>query len=151
MVATDAPALDELIPLKDLAALLPRRRGGKKTHVATLFRWTTCGLHGQRLRYVQVGNTRCSTVTWAHEFFAALAAAPMTLAAPLSTRTPAARQKAIEAADRELERRGVRSLAAGLEKSALNLTKLNVSASEPGAKLRTRQKARESEHAAAND
>jgi hypothetical protein len=31
MVATDAPALDELIPLKDLAALLPRRRGGKKT------------------------------------------------------------------------------------------------------------------------
>jgi hypothetical protein len=108
MNATDAPALDELIPLKDLAALLPRRRGGKKTHVATLFRWTTCGLQGQRLRYLQVGNTRCSTVAWVLEFFAALAAAPMTLAAaPLAGRTPAARRNAIEAADRELERRGV--------------------------------------------
>jgi hypothetical protein len=115
VIATDAPALDELISLKDLAALLPRRRGGKKTHVATLFRWTNCGLHGQRLRYVQVGNTRCSTVTWAHEFFTALASkshsdapAPTTpSAAPLATRTPAARRKAIEAADRELERKGV--------------------------------------------
>jgi hypothetical protein len=108
MIATDAPALDELIALKDLAALLPRRRGGKKTHVATLFRWTTCGLHGQRLRYVQVGNTRCSTVAWAHEFFGALARAPPTPAAtPLAGRTPAARRKAIEAADRELDRLGL--------------------------------------------
>jgi hypothetical protein len=108
MVATDAPALDELIPLKDLAALLPRRRGGKKTHVATLFRWTTCGLHGQRLRFVQVGNTRCSTVAWVFEFFGALVRAPPTpAAAPLARRTPAARRKAIEAADRELQRMGL--------------------------------------------
>jgi hypothetical protein len=112
---TVSPALNHLRPLRQLAAQLRSRTPGKRIHVATLYRWTDRGLRGQRLRYVQVGNTRCSTVEWALEFFAALAskshldapapAAPS--AAPLATRTPAARRKAIEAADRELERRGV--------------------------------------------
>ena len=109
MTATlDTPALADLSPLRDLAPRLPCRRRGRKTHVATLYRWTDRGIRGQRLRYVQCGSVRCSTVAWVHEFFAALAAAPTTpAAAPLAGRTPAARRKAIEAADRELERMGI--------------------------------------------
>jgi hypothetical protein len=109
VIATaDSPALDYLIPLNELAAQLPRRRGGRKTHVATLYRWTDRGIRGQRLRYVQCGSVRCSTVAWVHQFFAALTAAPTTpAAAPLAGRTSAARRKAIEAADHELGRRGV--------------------------------------------
>jgi hypothetical protein len=111
MTATaDDPALDDLIPLRELAAQLPRRRGGKKTHVATLYRWTDHGIRGHRLQFVQCGVVRCSTVAWVYEFFAALAAAPTTpAAAPLAGRTPAARRKAIEAADRDLELMGLRS------------------------------------------
>jgi hypothetical protein len=109
VIATaDSPALDDLIPLRELAAQLRSRTPGKKIHVATLYRWTDRGIRGQRLRYVQCGSVRCSTIAWVHEFFTALAAAPTTpAAAPLAGRTPAARRKAIEAADRELERMGV--------------------------------------------
>jgi hypothetical protein len=115
IATTDSPALNHLRPLRQLAAQLRSRILGKRIHVATLYRWTDRGLRGQRLRYVQVGNTRCSTVAWVHEFFAALAdkchgdaPAPTTpSAAPLATRTRAARRKAIEAADRELERMGI--------------------------------------------
>jgi hypothetical protein len=113
VIATaDTPALDELIPLRELAAQLPRRRGGKKTHVATVYRWTDRGIRGVRLRYVQCGSVRCSTVAWAHEFFAALTArdrqgSPMPVA-HLAIRTPAARREAIERADRELDGMRVR-------------------------------------------
>lgn len=69
------PKLGELIPLKQLAAQLPGRGGSKNKHVATLYRWTNEGVQGQRLRYVQVGDMRCSTVAWVHEFFARLTAA----------------------------------------------------------------------------
>jgi hypothetical protein len=110
MIATDAPALDELIPLRELAARLPRRRKNKKTHVATLYRWTDHGCRGRKLRYIQCGATRCSTLAWVHEFFDALAAptrdeaavSPDALIAPLSGRTPAARRKAMEKADRDI-------------------------------------------------
>ncbi len=66
---------EELLPLARAAAELPCRRGGKKTHVGTLYRWTTVGCRGIRLGYVQVGATRCTTRRMIAEFFEKLTAA----------------------------------------------------------------------------
>src|SRR5262249_36633047 len=67
-----------------------------------------------RLRFVQVGATRCTTRRWLAEFFGRLTAAsdgapspPPDRApsgAPLAPRTAAARRRAVEAAERELDR-----------------------------------------------
>lgn len=66
---SDVDHLTEYITLTQAAAELPRRRGGKKTHVVTLYRWTTKGCRGAKLRYAMVGCTRCTTRQWLAEFF----------------------------------------------------------------------------------
>jgi hypothetical protein len=111
---TAAAEYAELIPLRDAATMLPRRRCGKKTHVATLYRWTDRGIRGTRLRYVQCGSVRCTTSAWLDDFFAKLTAAAGavrteagTTAPPLASRTTAARRRAIDAAERKLDTLGV--------------------------------------------
>lgn len=99
--AGGADRLHELITLKQAAAELPSGRPGKRRHVASLYRYTDPGLHGVRLRYVQVGSTRCTTREWLHEFFEALAEARDGKGAPDLPVAPASRRRAIEAADRE--------------------------------------------------
>src|SRR5689334_16919503 len=59
--ATQDPSLSELITLAQAADELPRRRGGRKTHRATLYRWTDTGCRGVKLQFTQVGATRCTT------------------------------------------------------------------------------------------
>jgi hypothetical protein len=106
------PRFDELIPLKEAAAELPRGRRGRKRAIQTLYRWTSRrGCRGIVLRSTQVGCMRCTTRRWLGEFFAALAAqsrgeTPMAPSAPAAC-SSAARREAIERADRELERMGV--------------------------------------------
>ena len=46
--------LKPLISLADAAGELPRRRRGRKTHVSTLFRWTTIGCRGVVLESLQM-------------------------------------------------------------------------------------------------
>jgi len=58
-----------LMTLTQAAATLPHRRGGKKVSVATLYRWTTTGIRGMRLEYIQVGGTRCVSAEMLSEFF----------------------------------------------------------------------------------
>ena len=122
MIATaNAPtALDqevarphEYIPFKQIAAELPRRRGDRRTHVATVYRWSEPGCRGIKLKYVQCGNVRCTTLAWLSEFFERLTSQSMSASspqaepnpptAPLAPRTPTAR-KAHERAERELGR-----------------------------------------------
>jgi hypothetical protein len=106
--------LREHIPLAQAAAELPRRRRGKKTHVASLYRWTTTGCRGVKLRYVQVGATRCTTREWLADFFERLTAASTGAATPqaestppLSSRMLSARARAVAQAERELEKLGI--------------------------------------------
>jgi hypothetical protein len=94
---------DELIPLRRVPDELPRLRRGKKVHVATLYGWTN-GRRGIKLRYLQIGATRCTTRRWLGEFFAALTAAGT--GAPQDP-APAACRRAAEQADRELDRLGL--------------------------------------------
>jgi len=51
---------ESVLPLTEVAALLPRR-SGKKVHIATLYRWTVDGCRGVVLESIQVGSTRCSS------------------------------------------------------------------------------------------
>ena len=110
--------LDELITLRQAAGELPRRRAGRKCALQTLYRWT--GPHGCKgivLRSTQVGCCRVTTRRWLGEFFGALArqrrgetlpsGAPAGPTPTLTSRTPAQRRRANEAAERELERLGV--------------------------------------------
>ncbi len=74
---------------------LPRRRGGRPPHVATIYRWMG-GSRGVKLDYVQVGGTRCVTLAGLYRFFDELKAAKAARAgdapAPPS-RTPSARAR----------------------------------------------------------
>jgi hypothetical protein len=61
--------LKEYVPLTTMARALPHRRRGRKCSPVTLFRWTTVGLRGVKLKYINIGSTRCTTWAWMQEFF----------------------------------------------------------------------------------
>jgi hypothetical protein len=98
---------DELIPFRDVPALLPRRRRGKRVHVATIHRWATIGYRGIKLRFVQVGNTRCVRRDDLDEFLRRLTSVATGEPTPAATRSPAARRREIERANQDLDDMGV--------------------------------------------
>jgi Protein of unknown function (DUF1580) len=55
--------------LTEAAAGLPRRRGGKRVNVATLYRWSSHGCRGVRLETIQIGGTRCTSLEALQRFF----------------------------------------------------------------------------------
>lgn len=63
---------EELLTFSEAAKRLPRRRLGKRPHVATLHRWAVAGVRGIRLDYVVVGTTRCTTPQALQRFVDAL-------------------------------------------------------------------------------
>ena len=97
---------DEQISLAEACRILPRRRGGKKPHIATLYRWSVSGVRGVRLRTVQVGATRCTTRGDIAQFIADLTAnrdgGPST-----PVRSASAKQFESERINRELEAEGL--------------------------------------------
>ena len=60
---------ESLLTLAQAAEQLPRRRRGRKTHISTLYRWTTAGCRGVRLDTLQVGATRCTSREALQRFF----------------------------------------------------------------------------------
>lgn len=93
---------EEVISFADATLRLPRRRKGKRPHVATLYRWAQHGVRGIRLEVIQVGGTMCTSLEAIQRFFNRLTD-PDTPTTQL-TRT---RKREIEQADRELERAGI--------------------------------------------
>src|SRR3954468_21569029 len=59
----------DAIPLSRVPALLPRLRGGKRVHVATVFRWAQRGIRGVRLAVIQIGAVKCTTPEAIDDFF----------------------------------------------------------------------------------
>ena len=51
------PFSETVISLTAAANLLPARRGGKKTSISCIFRWSTVGCRGVILESIQVGGT----------------------------------------------------------------------------------------------
>ena len=97
---------ETLVSLAEAAKTLPRRRAGKKPNVATLYRWTSEGVRGVHLEFLQVGATRCTSVEALSRFFAVLteqaAGRPVTPPAK-----PHHRRKQIEAAEKKLSAAGI--------------------------------------------
>lgn len=106
--STPLSAVPAILPLSAVPAALPRLRSGKKVSISTVYRWTLGGCRGVRLRYTQVGATRCTTRRWLDEFFAALTARAEGEPAPEpGTRSPARRARDLARAEREAEALGV--------------------------------------------
>jgi hypothetical protein len=100
---------ENLTPLNQAADELPRRRRGKKTHVSTLFRWTTVGCKGVVLESLQCGGTRCTSREALQRFFEGLSAqaqAGASSGSQVVSRTLAQRQRESQAAGRRLAERG---------------------------------------------
>jgi hypothetical protein len=51
---------ESLLTLRDAARELPGR-GGKRVHIATVWRWAKRGVRGHRLETTLVGGTRCTS------------------------------------------------------------------------------------------
>ncbi len=61
---------EQILSLTDAATMLPRRRGGRKPHVSTIYRWAKRGIHGVRLEIIQIGGTKCTSREALARFFA---------------------------------------------------------------------------------
>jgi hypothetical protein len=99
-------------PLAEVSKHVPPRRGGKKLHQATAFRWAKVGVRGVRLETIRIGGSLCTSVEALQRFFERLSAtdempsgnAPVSL---LTSRTTAALARAVAKADAELEKLGI--------------------------------------------
>ena len=104
-MAHDLPANGQFIPLADVPdlAFLPGRNG-KKMHRSVAFRWAQKGLGPRqtRLRTVQIGGKKCTTLAFLQEFFSALE----TAAEQKSHHERVRRQRDSRRIDKELEMEG---------------------------------------------
>ena len=66
------PIKEKVVTLAEGTRHIPRRRRGKRSHVSTMYRWTTVGCNGVILESIQIGGTRCTSVEALGRFFKAL-------------------------------------------------------------------------------
>ena len=97
------PNKERLVSFHDASNESTRRRGGKKIHLSTWYRWTTRGCKGIRLESLQYGGTRVTSREAIARFFRRLTEASVEPSDPTSAPPP----RAVEAAQRELERQGL--------------------------------------------
>jgi hypothetical protein len=93
------PLSEELLTMPEAASLLPKRRGGAKVSLTSLWRWSTRGAKGVRLETVRVGSSVYTTRAALRRFIEARTTAAVAQAPAPSTRS----RRAI----RELERMGM--------------------------------------------
>jgi len=95
---------ETVLNFADAASRLPRRRAGKKPHVATLYRWAMGGCRGVKLETIRVGGTLCTSVEALQRFCERLSNPGSD-----SPRLPTTKQRErqIDKAERELEQAGI--------------------------------------------
>lgn len=101
-LAETVPPVDDLIPIREAARLFPRRRGGSRVSLTTLWRWNTRGSKGVRLATWVVGGARYTTRVAVDDFIAARSAAD-----DASCTLAPSPSKASANAMRQLERMGL--------------------------------------------
>ena len=50
-------ANEQLVPIRDVPRLLPRRSTGRRVHISAVYRWIAPGVHGVRLASIKIGGT----------------------------------------------------------------------------------------------
>ena len=96
-------AHEEVITFAEAAKRLPHRRGGRPTHVSTVFRWAQRGLRGVKLEYIQLGGTRVTSVEALGRFFDRLT----TGGGNTPRQSSARRQAAVAQAEARLAKAGI--------------------------------------------
>ena len=61
--------VETLVSFAEAREWLPRRRGGKRPHPNTLYRWASHGVRGHHLETIQVGGTLCTSLEALQRFF----------------------------------------------------------------------------------
>jgi hypothetical protein len=106
---------ESIVSLTEATKLLPRRNG-KRAAISTVWRWCRKGIKGVRLEYIRVGRNIATSREALNRFYEALAQADrlseqspeLSIPKPDWPQTDAARRASLEAADRVLERAGIR-------------------------------------------
>ena len=98
---------EKLLTPVEIAAYIPRRRAGKKCNIATIYRWMSEGHLGIKLEYLSIGGTKCTTICALQKFFDDLTAQAEGKPVEPPKKLTKTRKKAIEAAEKRLERAGV--------------------------------------------
>ena len=88
------------VPFREATKLIPKRRDGRATHVATIFRWASVGIRGIKLESIQLAGTKCTSKPALSRFFQRLTA--QETGQPIPGRTDSQRDAAIARAEAEL-------------------------------------------------
>jgi hypothetical protein len=97
---------EKIITLPEAAAMLPARRGGRKVHVSTLFRWAQKGSRGVRLEVVRIGSA-LHTSKEAMQRFCDRLTEVNPVPVPAEVATPASRREAHAKAEKEAKALGI--------------------------------------------
>ena len=95
---------ERVITFTEAAGHLPRRRMGRRPHVATLYRWTQRGLRGVRLESIQIGGSLCTSVEAMQRFFNRLGGGDES---PAASSPSADRAKAVSQAEQVCKAAGI--------------------------------------------
>jgi hypothetical protein len=98
---------EHLLRLADAGQHLPPRRGGRRPHPATFYRWAKAGLRGVRLETIRVGGSLCTSREALHRFCERLTEAEGPSPQAPVPASPASRRRAAERAGRFLDRIGI--------------------------------------------
>lgn len=93
---------EQLVAIRDVPKLLPKRRNGKYVHVSAVYRWISRGVRDVVLESVKIGGQRYTSVEALQRFADRLS--DTATAVPKPRQTPLSRQRAIARAAEELER-----------------------------------------------
>lgn len=94
---------ETVLSLTDAGKHLPRRRAGKRPHVATLYRWAQHGVRGVILETIQVGGTLCTSLEALQRFCERCTSGDTTVA----LRTAGTCRRQVKAAELELDAAGI--------------------------------------------
>ena len=90
-------ANEEVVSLAAATKHLPKRRGGKRPHVSTLYRWATAGVRGIRLEVIRVGSTQCTSLEALQRFCERCTAGDADRPVPTTTKQRRHQQQQAEA------------------------------------------------------
>ena len=96
---------ETVLSFSDAAKRLPRRRAGKRPHVATLYRWATRGCQGVKLETIRVGGTLCTSAEALQRFCERLSNPDES--SDVAGYGSRSRQRQIAQAEHELEQAGI--------------------------------------------